>query len=45
MEKEVMDLVPSIKNTIKQLEDEYKEKDIHVSEELPNSLMLSVHNQ
>lgn len=45
LEKEVMDLVPSIKNTIKQLEDEYKEKDIHVSEELPNSLMLSVHNQ
>jgi hypothetical protein len=45
LEKENTDIVPSLKNTILQLEEEFKEKKVNVEKSIPQHLEKCVHKQ
>jgi signal transduction histidine kinase len=45
LDKEKIDVIPSLKIVLNQLKEEFADKKVHVKEELPKSLELAVHQQ
>jgi signal transduction histidine kinase len=45
LDKEKIDVVPSLRIVLNQLKEEFADKKVHVKESLPNSLVIAVHQQ